>query len=166
MLVRDRLSPHYYSEVKRYEGNGLDLLFSDWCSVADMSRQEVRDGLALERTAMALVKQWADNHGAILTMVLFPTKEITYWKRVMEINPPWVNHCDVHEQYVLVSELARQLGIPVLDLVSPLKEAANSGQQLYYSNDHHFNPAGNQLAFTIILEALIKQNLVSGFRRP
>jgi len=57
--------------------------------------------------------------------------------------------------------LAAARGIPVLDLLSTLRESAGRGQRLYYSRDIHWNATGHAIAAEAVARFVADQELLS-----
>jgi hypothetical protein len=131
------------------------LRFVNLCEKSDLRDARIQEGLLLQREAMILAKQWSDKHKAKLVIALFPTKEMVYDDILRELEPSWRFHCDMNAQHVAINGLAKDLGIPIIDLLPAFREAANAGTQLYFSTDDHWNPTGNYLAFTVVRDALM-----------
>jgi hypothetical protein len=58
-------------------------------------------------------------------------------------------------------QLAERHQIPALDLLPPLREAAQQGSRLYYQTDIHWNAQGHQLAASAVADFLQRSDLLS-----
>ena len=59
-----------------------------------------------------------------------------------------------------LAQLAEAHQIPVLDLLPPMRDAADAGQRLYYGVDIHWNAVGHEVAARSVAEFLIAQELL------
>lgn len=65
------------------------------------------------------------------------------------------------QRRALTEVLARE-GIELLDLTAELQEAAGRGEQLYWSTDNHWAPAGHELAASILARRLRQDEGTTG----
>ncbi|HVR76524.1 MAG TPA: hypothetical protein VMT52_19500, partial [Planctomycetota bacterium] len=65
------------------------------------------------------------------------------------------------QRKALAGILARE-GIDLLDLTAEFQEAAGRGEQLYWSTDNHWAPAGHELAASILARRLRQEGWTTG----
>lgn len=163
--MRARATSRQLDERVWYRAGGLTVRFDNRCQETDLGRAQVREGLEIQKAAMAQAKTFSEEHDATLVVALFPTKEITYLKQLQETTsggPPWLVGCDMVAPYRVISDLAHGLGIPIIDLIPAFRASAARKEQVYFPRDDHWNSAGNRLAFSVIYDALLERNVVKG----
>ena len=164
------------------DGRNVSLTFSKgYLSTLSLSRQEVEslDGFREAKVAIHRLHEQTRAAGAQLLIVYCPTKEHCYVPFLPEAllstklagpRKARVSSGLLHTEKrpVTAAELLANLdgqrdavlgwlereGIQVLDLTPALQEAAARGEQLYWTNDTHWNPIGNELAATMIAHYL------------
>lgn len=126
----------------------------------DMSRPRNQKGLELSRAAFqkaqALVKEWDGK----LVVIIIPTREEVYAKLTAK---------QMGEKGMQALTSARdamhglcdELGLTCLDLLTTFQEHTDQGEPLmYYSDDMHLNPYGNQVMADAVNAWLVKENLM------
>jgi lysophospholipase L1-like esterase len=102
--------------------------------------------------------------GAQLILFLIPDKVQLYeadWEATQKTYGISAKEWDLDKPNRKIKEIARRLGLRVLDPLSTFQEAANQGERLYYRQDRHWNAGGHRLAARIIHRYLINQNLIA-----
>ena len=100
-------------------------------------------------------------HGSRFALVLAPTVaqiyEQIYWERIKKVYQLRDEDFDLFHPNKLLSGLAVELGIPVLDLTPELRAAAARGTELYYYKNRHWNAAGHRTV-ALAISAWLKRN--------
>lgn len=114
---------------------------------------------------LARTQELAAQSGARYAVVVIPTK----WQVHKE---DWLALLAAHgeeddDRWVMrgpqkhAVQLAQARGIPVLDLLPALRNAARQGERLYYAVDTHWRPEGHDQAARAVLEFLQKSELLT-----
>ncbi len=102
--------------------------------------------------------------GAQLILFLIPDKIQVYaanWEATQKTYGISAKEWDLDKPNRKIKEIARRLGLQVLDPLPAFQHATNQGERLYYRQDGHWNAAGHSLAARIIHRYLINQNLIA-----
>lgn len=106
------------------------------------------DLASLEKAQQVLLEAQAlsAENGTRFVLAFVPTKYRVY-SDLCEFPPESLAASwQVNDLPQRLERWASDNGIPFLDLTVPLKEAAQAGQLVYYTDDGHWNGAGNQAA--------------------
>lgn len=117
----------------------------------DMDKENVREGLALALGFFGSMNRLAEENGVRFLVVILPTKESVYGEFIEgndalqysdEIDRLLRNERQVSAE---AESYFREHGIPYIDLLGPLREAARH-EQIYPNNySGHFNENGNRI---------------------
>lgn len=136
-------------------GDGQVLLFGKLYErlALDMTREANQIGLALSRGAFARSAEQVAGWGGRLVVVIIPTREEVY----RHVTEPLMGADGIarHESARLAMlGLCEELALECLDPTDALTQRALTGEALYYADDMHLNPAGNDALARIIAEYL------------
>jgi hypothetical protein len=103
------------------------------------------------------IQEICNENGIEFVVVICPSKEQVYWDIVKTLlaeperyDPDWPNS--------LIESLGTENGIHVLDLTPVFR--AHSGDQLYFTEDTHWNVEGNRLAAEATYNYLTENDLL------
>jgi lysophospholipase L1-like esterase len=113
----------------------------------------------LTERAIRLARQTAKKAGAVLVLLLLPSKEQAYWHLISKQRTD-ITHDDIERLNRPVNELCREAGLQCLDLTPTFQEQAQKGRLLYFRMDRHMNAEGHRLAAQRIFEYLKKEKLL------
>ncbi|MFQ5612116.1 MAG: hypothetical protein ACE5H9_08280 [Anaerolineae bacterium] len=147
-----------------YRDEDLSLTF---CLDHDICDPEVQarmlsDGWPLTRQAvydtLALVRQG----GAELVIVIVPSKEQVYFRQFQAVAslPPGYDIDDVDQLVAPMRALCAGERLPCIDLTPAFREAANTGPQLYFPVDIHWNAQGQALVARVVGDYLRQAGLL------
>jgi len=113
----------------------------------------------LTERAIRLARQTAKKAGAVLVLLLLPSKEQAYWHLISKQRTD-ITHDDIERLNRPVKELCREAGLQCLDLTPTFQEQAQKGRLLYFRLDRHMNAEGHRLAAERIFDYLKKEKLL------
>jgi len=108
----------------------------------DMSRPQNQIGLALSREALREARDRVQAWGGQMAVVLIPTREEAY----AHLTAPVLGQAAIDQlssARLAMLGLCEELALACYDPLPVLRQAAEQGQALYYSDDMHLNPLGN-----------------------
>jgi hypothetical protein len=108
------------------------------------------------------LRESAARDGADLTVVAIPSVlqvEPDLWTKTVARHPEAASRLVPDLPQRRLAEACRAAGVPVVDLLPPLRAAAHAGDALYYPLNLHWTPAGHRVAAAALLEHF-------GLRRP
>lgn len=146
--------------VENYEGGGLRFQFDPSSYAAqDLRMKAIDQGRIDCESALAQAAALARDSGAELLVVAIPTKESVYHRQAGTVLPyartsPRDTFC------ANVEAFCRAEGIPCVNLLPPLVELADRGEQVYFPVDGHFNARGHQIAAQAIHDYIVQNGLV------
>ena len=125
--------------------------------------QETRAWQTVEALLLA-TRAEAERQGARFALVIVPGKWQVHredWRSLLAAlsetdDDRWVLRAPNRR----LVQLAEAHQIPVLDLLSPLREAAEDGLRLYYPVDIHWNAAGHDVAARAVADHLLATQLL------
>jgi hypothetical protein len=143
------------------EGN-LDLVLrlDDWW-LETVTAPERHPGWPMMQGALLDMRRAAADMHAQLVVLIFPTKEDTYWHIVRRSLPAAVA-ADGDRLPRLLTRFLAEHEIFGCDLAGELREHAQRGRQLYHRVSGHFNDEGNRVAASAIARCLAGQRLLDG----
>ncbi|HEX7314488.1 MAG TPA: hypothetical protein VF297_11225 [Pyrinomonadaceae bacterium] len=147
-------------EKKFLDGRRL-LFLAQYARNNGRTAEDVRrhPNFALLRQTIGAMKRLADERRLRVTVALVPSKEEIYsW--VLDGAPPWSTDGAPSPFSAAVEEMARQNGMPYLDLKPALVGASRrafeeSGQLLWWADDTHWNPLAQKVAAEAIQRELL-----------
>jgi hypothetical protein len=146
--------------IADYEGGGLRFQFDPSSYAAqDVAMNAIDDGRASCESALAQAVALARENGAAFLVVAIPTKESVYHEQASTVLPyaktvPRDRFCASIESY------CRNEGIPCVNLLAPLADCADRGEQVYFPVDGHFNARGHRVAAEAIRRFIIDNRLI------
>lgn len=125
---------------------------------ADSRQPEVAQGWNLTQQALLQTKAETEAAGVQLVIVIIPSKELIYWDMLRErlANP---TAYDLAQPIRTLLTFCQVQKLRCLDLTPAFTERAKAGEELYFRQDAHWNPAGHRLAAQLISDYLNQQNL-------
>ena len=141
-------------DIYDYRGNGLDYVFRFdrwWTQVID--DLDGHRGLPLMHEGLLDMKRSAQEMGAQLVLLLFPTKEQVHWEQVASFAPEGHAY-DPDLPTNTIAAFARANSIAHCDLTPALRAESQRGRQLYLRVSGHWNEAGNAFGAAVIEECL------------
>jgi lysophospholipase L1-like esterase len=128
---------------------------------------EIARGVAVTRDAVARLAALTDSQGARLVVVLLPARfqvdddDYGRLKEIVERSGRTLDRDLATERFATALE---GLGVPVLDVLPPLREAARISD-VYMQSTAHFTPFGHDALATILKRRLRDEGLVPGTAR-
>lgn len=125
---------------------------------ADGRQPEVARGWSLTQQALRQTEAEAQATGAQLVLVIIPPKELIYWGlfQAQLANP---GGYDLAEPIRTLIDFCQKQKLRCLNLAPAFSDQAKNGQELYFRQDTHWNPAGHHLAAKLIADYLYRQHL-------
>jgi hypothetical protein len=117
------------------------------------------------KAALGEIKSWCDAHGARLAVIAIPTQsqvEPEAWAAVVRTYGLREEDFDLEKPQRILAAFAAERGIPLIDLLSPLRAARASDGPLYFSRDTHWTPRGHAVAADEILRQLTARKILRG----
>jgi len=113
----------------------------------EMDREWLEQGgwERLQTTLSTLLEQLKQRDVSV-KVVLFPSRISAMRDAYVKMHGDDAAVATEDEYYALTRAFFEQRDIPVLDLTSRVRDAANNGAELYFKLDPHFNNEGNALA--------------------
>ena len=140
------------------EGQMLEL-FRHKESPAEARAWETAEALMLRTRAAA------EQAGARYAVVVIPTRWQVHaadWQALLAArNEPDDDRWVLRGPQKRFVQMAERHQIPVVDLLPPMRDAAQRGQRLYYNVDIHWRPEGHQLAAHAVATFLEQSGLLS-----
>ncbi len=125
--------------------------------------QETRAWKTVEALLLA-TRDEAERQGARYALVIVPGKWQVHkedWQALLAArDEPDDDRWVLRGPNRRLTQLAEAHQIPVLDLLPPMRDAAESGRRLYYPVDIHWNPAGHEVAARTVAEFLQARDLL------
>lgn len=110
----------------------------------DMSREINQIGYDYSAIAFAEAQNIVDEMNGNLVIVIIPTREEVY----RDITAPIMGEdalASLESARIAMLELCDELSLTCFDAYEALSQSANAGDALYFSDDMHLNPYGNQV---------------------
>ena len=126
---------------------------------ADLTNPIIKKGCHLTQEAVKQAFDLCREIEASLVVVIVPTKEQASWKFA---GPLLVkeNFIDIDEPNRVMEEFCKTHGIPCLNLTSPFREKTETGVQLYFREDGHWNEKGHELGADLIYKFLVSKKII------
>ncbi|TEU21937.1 MAG: hypothetical protein E3J21_01150 [Anaerolineales bacterium] len=166
MVGRSGGNPHLPKTEKlndeelAYESTELKLVFHipHFFSLEKGDRFEwISKGAELATENILRIQEMCDEREIEFLVLICPSKEQVYWDMVKTLlaeperyDPDWPNS--------LIERLGTESGIHVLDLTPVFR--AHSGDQIYFTEDTHWNVEGNRLAAEATYNYLVENGLL------
>ncbi|HHT9119422.1 MAG TPA: SGNH/GDSL hydrolase family protein [Candidatus Hypogeohydataceae bacterium YC41] len=147
-----------YSSRRPYKDDHLSFFF-DMGYAKEEFMSNLQEGWKLTRESLLEAKAICQNIKAKFVIILIPCKEQSYWHIVKGLIKDSENY-DIDQLNTLMKNFCEEQGITCLDLTPAFQEHAKKGEQLYYTEDGHWNKEGNHLAAEAILDFLKQQGLL------
>jgi hypothetical protein len=135
----------------------------EFCNVSNLSRGILLDHYRSSFEAIRSMKRLLDRRGVGLVIALYPDEFQVNPKVLDEVIAHYnLDRADYDPALIqrVIGAYAESLGIPVIDLLDPFREAARS-ENLYWPRNTHWNKAGNRLAAEVLYRRLSELGLVS-----
>jgi hypothetical protein len=131
----------------------------------DLSRPRNQVGFELGLEAIRQGREFLDNAGVPMVLLLLPVKEEVYGRLTAPLlgEETMQTIRDSRERMVVFCAVENYI---CLDATEGLTAAADVGEQLYYSTDDHLNAAGNAVLADIVWEFLVREGLMDEPKRP
>jgi hypothetical protein len=125
--------------------------------------QETRAWKTVEALLLA-TRDEAERQGARYALVIVPGKWQVHkedWQALLAArDEPDDDRWVLRGPNRRLTQLAEAHQIPVLDLLPPMRDAADAGRRLYHGVDIHWNAAGHEVAAQSVAEFLIANRLL------
>ncbi len=112
--------------------------------VMDMSDPRNSTGLTYSRSSLAEADALVDGWGGQLAVILMPTREQVYAHLTQPLMPA-EDFAAYGAAYDAMRDLCSELDLLCFDPLPSLQAYAQAGEHLYYSDDLHLNPRGNDV---------------------
>lgn len=129
-----------------------------WKPLIALDDRRIRKGWEWTQQDLLEARDAARASGAEFVVVVIPFREQTYWDLLRGKLPNWDKE-NPDGPGDLVRTFCKEKGIRVLDLAPAFRERGRTGEQLYFSGDGHWNPAGNEFAAETIAKFLDVEQL-------
>jgi hypothetical protein len=159
----------YISDFERFhftpaydvQYNGHDLKFGQMYEqiATNLNDPRISSGVPMTRDALEQAQETVDSWGGDMVVFLVPTREEVY----RYLTAPLMGEDAVDklgDPRRVMLDLCDDLNLTCLDLLPLLQDYALEGDDLYYAEDMHLNPRGNQVVADIIQNWLIELNLI------
>jgi SGNH hydrolase-like domain, acetyltransferase AlgX len=161
--IIDRLArPPDVGITPRYHYNSAGLSLSFWYDVFpitfDMSQARNQTGWELSQEAILRAQSLAASAQSRLLIVIIPTKEIVYRDITSRfVSADQLAMLDTSRQAMLAFCADKKLWC--LDATPNLTQHAQQGEQVYWPEDLHLNPAGNHILADAVADALRQEGI-------
>lgn len=145
----------YFTRPYQVEYNGHTLKFGQLYEQVATDPDDPRNtsGVPMTTDALRLGKEAVESWGGNLAVFLIPTREEVYRDLTAPIlGDDVVDKLGWPRREML--NLCEELELTCLDLLPQLQEYARQGEHLYYTEDMHLNPRGNEVVAQIVREWL------------
>ena len=129
-------------------------------SLADGRRPDVAEGWSLTQKALLETRVAAQADGPQFVVVIIPPKELIYWDTLLRGRLADPAAYDLAEPVRTLTDFCEAQRLDCLDLTPAFLEHAANGEELYFREDAHLNPAGHRLAAQLIKAYLAQQGLL------
>lgn len=149
------------SQVQTLEyrnGNMTVTLVPDYHNKNKYQSQDFREGIELSKGYILKAKNLAENQGAKLVLIIFPSKEQVYSSEISGLLPV-TNNLDFYHEVDLIKVFCKENSISCIDLLQTF--VSNRKTQLFYNIDGHLNKEGNKLIADTIYKYLENENLIN-----
>jgi SGNH hydrolase-like domain, acetyltransferase AlgX len=149
--------------VEKTLPGGRRVLFSEaYAQAKDRTADEIKRHPNYEplKATFSAMKRLAAERRLTVAVVSIPDKEEVYaW--LLDGTAPWTTHSTPSAFALTLKELCEQNGLPFLDLKPALVAAskrvfAESGELLWWADDTHWNPSGQNIAAATIYNELLR----------
>lgn len=124
----------------------------------DMTRAANQAGLEITRKALSMAQDLIASWDGRLAVVLVPTREEVYQEFTSAAMGAELGQ--IISARLAMRELCAELNLLCYDALADLLEWAQDGALLYYEDDLHLNPLGNQVFAELVVGWLARQNLL------
>jgi hypothetical protein len=136
-------------------GNGQTMQFGKLYerTALDMSRPANQYGLERSKEAFEQAKTVVEGWGSKLVIVIIPTREEVY----DTLTEPIMGKAELDKQRsarLAMLDLCDELELQCLDVLPEFQELAQDDATLYYADDMHLNPTGNEALANILTQWL------------
>jgi hypothetical protein len=142
-----------------FSGGGWKTIFTSPYRFAavDLSDARIRAGLSIAKQAMFLMNQICNDNGIHFIVVLQPTKESIFHKKVHDASPDKLYATDVAYEDEVRKQLKAFFSVNGIDFVDPLARLQDADVQPNFQNaDGHPNAAGHQIIAAAICDSVKK----------
>lgn len=152
---------HQFSE--RYDvplANGQRLGFGQPYEplALDMERPANQAGRDASRDSFQSAVEITESWGGKMVVLIVPTREEVYESVTAELLGDDLNK--IKSARLAMLDMCKELDLLCYDVLPDLQTAAEQGESLYYYDDMHFNPNGNQLLAELVQAWLNEQGLL------
>lgn len=124
----------------------------------DMARAANQAGLEISRAAFSMAQDLVATWDGKLVVVLAPTREEVYAEYTAAAMGGELNQ--ISSARLAMLKLCAELDLLCYDALADLQARAADGELLYYEDDLHLNPLGNEVFAELIAGWLAQQNLL------
>ncbi len=128
--------------------------------LADGRRPDVAEGWSLTQKALRDAQNATRAADARLVVVIIPPKELVYWDVLLRGRVAEPSAYDLAEPVRTLMAFCATQGLDCLNLTPAFLEHTARGEELYFREDAHLNPAGHQLTAQLIKDYLKQQELL------
>ena len=142
--------------------SGVDLRFGQRYEVEamDMSRPVNQAGYEISRAAFEGAQELVATWGGQLIVLLVPTREEVYAAQTASLLGDELDA--IRSARLAMLDLCAELQLACFDALGGLQERATAGELLYYADDLHLNPLGNQVFAGLLREWLADNGFLAG----
>ena len=124
----------------------------------DMSWAANRAGLEISRDALSMAQELIASWDGRLVVILVPTREEVYQQFTRSAMGDELER--IVSARLAMLDLCTDLDLLCYDALADLQERAENGALLYYEDDLHLNPLGNQVFAELVAGWLAQQKLL------
>ena len=125
----------------------------------DMTRPANQAGLEISRTALSMAQDLVATWGGRLAVVLVPTREEVYQEFTAGAMGDELDH--IISARMAMLDLCTKLNLLCYDALADLQERSRDNKLLYYEDDLHLNPLGNQIFAELLAGWLADRELLN-----
>ncbi len=125
----------------------------------DMTRAANQAGREITRSALRMAQELIATWDGRLAVVLAPTREEVYQEFTAALMGEDIDR--IVSARLAMLDLCAELDLLCYDALADLRERASNGKLLYYEDDLHFNPLGNQVFAELMAGWLAERRLLN-----
>lgn len=125
----------------------------------DMTRPANQAGLEISRAALGMAQDLIATWDGRLAVVLVPTREEVYREYTAAAMGEELDR--IVSARLAMLDLCAEMDLLCYDALADLRERASDGKLLYYEDDLHFNPLGNQVFAELLAGWLAERQLLN-----
>jgi lysophospholipase L1-like esterase len=115
----------------------------------------------MTREALLNAKEAVESWGGEFVVFMIPVREEVYSDLTLkDLGQDTMNIYSGARETML--SLCEELDLRCLDLLPAMQDYARQGEHLYYTDDMHLNPRGNEIVAQLVRDWLVDLELIEG----